>query len=468
MLALLNAYVPKSYLLINECQQILKTPCQVYKNWLLREISSSPAEVNAMAQKAIGAFNDEEEKAEKELDVGLSNCVGLSKFNNRGIFGFIQVAKILSEKCKHFNPFKESLKLRVEAKFKFFERYLNYSTPNWITEEPDYFWKDVASCYEAYTAKDAADSTSFPALLNCLNHGLFVSKEKRAFKSKVTEKKQSYLEQIRDELKTIYEENVEDVKVAERYILSNIILSNKVPHSPIHPPVRELQSILRKILSTGMEDGDPEFYLLVLLLFWPEEKLQTGQDEDHEEPLQVQAWEEADINEEDTGEESEQQSPGLIFKLEQYVTLMEHAYDNIYGKYLQGRYLLPLFFLGKGSGLSRWIHKSRLDEVVECTVEPQLGNDPKRNKTKRRKINDMWKSGKAWRLQEIQTMLQPVQIKTIKMQQTGKEAEVVVCVGGKTITARRECKCSRSAVNSGHFYLAFNIRGPVVFKAGAQ
>ncbi|MEQ2168210.1 hypothetical protein GOODEAATRI_011962, partial [Goodea atripinnis] len=421
---------------------------------------SSPAAVNAMAQKAIGAFNEEEEKAEKELDVKLSKCVGLSKFNNRGIFGFIQVAKILSEKCKHFNPFKETLKLEVEAKFEFFEWYLNYSRINRTTEEPDYFWKDVASCYKAYTAKDAADSTSFPALLDCLNHGLFVSKERRAFKFEVTEKTQSDLEQIRDNLKTIYEENVEDVKAAERYILSNIILSNKVPHSPKHPPVRELQSILCKILSTGMEDGDPEFYLLVLLLFWPEEKLQTGQKRDHEEPLQVQTWEEADINEEDTGEESEQQSPGLIFDLERYVNLMEKAYDNVYSKYLQGRYLLPLFFLGKGSGLSRWIHKSRLDEVVERTVDTELGNDPKRNKTKRRKINDMWKSGKAWHLQKIQTMLQPVQIKTIKMQQSGKEAEVVVWVGGKAITARAECKCGRSAVSSG-YYLGFNIRGPV-------
>ncbi|XP_008433492.1 sterile alpha motif domain-containing protein 9-like [Poecilia reticulata] len=455
---------------------------QVYKNHLRWTKGSS--EVNKMTVKALEAFKDVEMKADKELDPELSEYDGCANysvsFNNRGHFGFIQVAKIVSEKHKHDNPFEDTLKLEVEYKFEFFEWYLSYSQPDRITVEPDYFWKDVASCYQQYTAEDAADSTSFPALLDCLNHGLFVSKEKRAFKSEVTEKTRPQLEQTRDELKTAYEEDVDDVKVAERYILSNIILSNKEPHSPQHVLVRELQEILQRFLPTGVNSRDPEFYLLVLLLFWPEEQLQKGQenndDERFQEPdtdkdqSQDQTIEEADVKDNNTVEEPEQPPPGLVYKLdmEEYVTLMEKAYDKVYDKYLRGRYLLPLFFLGKGSGLSRWIHRSRLDKVVEIRVETQLAKKPRdtnRNKIKRKKINDIWNSGEVWQLPQIQDMLQPIQMET--MQQSGGDEKMFLSVGGEII---RKYQCQVHHVHESGtsspklFYLGFNIRGPVIFK----
>ncbi|XP_038135001.1 sterile alpha motif domain-containing protein 9-like [Cyprinodon tularosa] len=433
---------------------------QVYKNRLLRKAKKTN-EVTEMAEEAFKAFKDVEEKAEKELDRGWIEYYGSVNFsdwfNNRGHFGLIQVAKILAEKCKHLDAFRNTKQFEVELKFEFFEWYLSYSMIDRLTAEPDYFWKDVALCYEAYTAKHASDSTSFPALLDCLNHGLFVSKEKRAFKDAVNEKTESDLKRIRDELKTIYERNKDDVKVAERYILSNIILSNKVPHSPSLPQVRELQSILEGFLRGGMHGRGPEFYLLVLLLFWPEENIATGKENSNDKleeaekdthQLQDHTSKEVDINEEDTREESVKPSLGLKFDpdLEQYISSIEKAYDGVYGKYLRGRYLLPLFFLGKGSGLSRWIHKSKLDEIVEGHVETQLDNvrsDSNRNKTKRRMINDIWSSGKVWELKETQNILLPIQNETSTMQQS-QEKEFLVR------------------------YLGFNIRGPVIFPEEAQ
>ncbi|XP_014884695.1 sterile alpha motif domain-containing protein 9-like [Poecilia latipinna] len=456
---------------------------QVYKNHLLRGVKGS-SEVNKMAVKALEAFKDVEMKAKKELDPEWSEYDGCANysvsFNNRGHFGFIEVAKIVSEKHKHDNPFEDTLKLEVEDKFEFFEWYLSYSQPDRITVEPDFFWKDVASCYQQYTAEVAADSTSFPALLDCLNHGLFVSKEKRAFKSKVTEKTRQQLEQIRDQLKTAYEEAADDVKVAERYILSNIILSNKEPHSPQHALVRELQEILQRLLPNGANSKGPEFYLLVLLLFWPEEQFQKGQENNDDERLQEpdtdkaqsedQTIEEADVKENNTGEEPDQPLPGLEYELdmEEYVTLMQKAYDKVYDNYLRGRYLLPLFFLGKDSGLSRWIHRSRLDAAVENRVETELANKPRdtnRNKMKRKKINDMWDSGEVWQLPQIQEMLQPIQMET--MQQSGGDEKMFLSVGGKII---RKYQCQVHHVHESgtlspkRFYLGFNIRGPVIFK----
>ncbi|XP_032438308.1 sterile alpha motif domain-containing protein 9-like [Xiphophorus hellerii] len=453
---------------------------QVYKNHLLRGAKQS-SEVNKMAEKAFKAFKDVEMKADKELGPELSEYDGCANnsvsFNNRGHFGFIQVAKIVSEKRRHNNPFEDTLKLKVEDKFEFFEWYLSYSQPDRTTVEPDYIWEDVATCYQLYREKDAADSTSFPALLDCLNHGLFVSKEKRAFKSAVTEKTRPQLKQTRDELKTDYEENVDDVKVAERYILSNIILNNKEPHSPQRALVRKLQAILQRFLPIGANSRDPEFYLLVLLLFWPEEQRMVGQennDEELQEPdtdndqLQDQTLEEADVEENNTGEESEQPPPRLMYELdmEKYVTLMGKAYDRVYAKYLRGRHLLPLFFLGKGSGLSRWIHRSRLDKMVEILVETQLANEPSgtnRNKMKRKKINDMWSSGEVWQLPEIQDVLQPIQMETM---QSGEDHNEFLSVGGKKI---RKCLFQVPHVcESELFYLGFNIRGPVIFEVKDQ
>ncbi|XP_014854843.1 PREDICTED: sterile alpha motif domain-containing protein 9-like [Poecilia mexicana] len=413
---------------------------QVYKNWL-KEKTTSHNEVNDMAEKGFEAFRSVEKKAKDECDDETNS------FNNRGHFGFIQVAKIVSEKHECYYPFREKLKSEVKDKFGFFEWYLSYSNlgkPHKTTVEPDFFWREVASCYKKYTAENAADSTSFPALLDCLNHGLFVSKEKRAFKSGVTEKTRQQLEQTRDELKTAYNKNVDDVKVAERYILSNIILSNKEPHSPQHALVRKLQKILKRHMFTVVNQRHPEFYLLILLLFWPEEQLRD------------QTLEEAN-----TGKESEQPSSGLNYNLEEYVTLMEKAYLEVYHKYLRGRYLLPKFFLGKGSGLSRWIHRSRLDAVVELVVDAELGNAPNRNRVKRKKINEMWTSWKVWQLPQIQELLQPLSDVTCTVQ---SDAKATVRVGEEKIKVRTECKSGTSAKSPEIFYLGFDIRGPVVFK----
>ncbi|MEQ2168685.1 hypothetical protein GOODEAATRI_017370 [Goodea atripinnis] len=515
MLALLNAYVPDSYLIMEECQQVLGPPDPIHggppftsrMDTFFKLIRVSNQRVHLIhpiiAKRSVELLADLNilrssiaedcmfqlcgEQAQLHTVQFVRDLLTKREMGEKGKEKFSLLIKDIIEKEK----FVQALLVLKKASDKFQDKhifpqtvarlyYIGGTNPNFKKAEE---WAKEAidtapnNSYAADTLGQVYKNRFFPALLDCLNHGLFVSKEKRAFKFEVTEKTQSDLEQIRDELKTIYEENVEDVKVAERYILSNIILSNKVCHSPKHPSVRELQSILQRFMATREHNRDPEFYLLVLLLFWPEEKLQTSQENDNEElkepdtdedQLQDQTLEEADINEEDTGEESEQPSPGLIFDpdLERYVNLMEKAYDNVYSKYLRGRYLLPLFFLGKGSGLSRWIHKSRLDAVVERTVDTELGNDlsdPNSNKTKRRTINDKWNSGEVWQMPEIQKMLQPVQIENFTVQQSGKEAEVVFCVGGKQKSAR-ECQCGRSAESSMRFYLGFNIRGPVVFE----
>ncbi|KAF4110476.1 hypothetical protein G5714_007507 [Onychostoma macrolepis] len=92
----------------------------------------------------------------------------------------------------------------------------------------------------------------------------------------------------------------------------------------------DLQARLQELWATEAEGRRPEFYLLMLLLFWPEEA----------QP--------AIANPPD---------------LEKCVQNMNQSYKNKYQKYLRSRYLVPLFFFGNGNGLQRLIHSSKLDEM---------------------------------------------------------------------------------------------------------
>ncbi|XP_039678938.1 sterile alpha motif domain-containing protein 9-like [Perca fluviatilis] len=463
---------------------------QVYKNHLMRE-AKGLEDILHMAKDAFKAFKDVERKADKEEGPEMKDTAGTvsisNSFNNRGLFGFIQVAKITFEKLNKLrsqeHSFIQRLKLEVEAKFDFFEWYLVYSKPDMTSLEPKFFWEDVVLCYEKYTTKTAAKSTSFPGLLDCLNHGLFTSKGRRAGFEEA-EETVSDLEAIQDHLKTIYEANVDDVKEAERYILSNIILSNKTHNSLQHTPVKELQAIIYRFLGTEVGRRSPEFYLLVLLLFWPEEEPRVVQEEDDEEVEQTateddesedKTWEDEDSNEEqETRGEPAQLSLDLMFEpdLQQYVTFMEKAFERAeYAKYLRGRYLLPLFFLGTGSGLSKWIHKSRLDAIVGKKVDAELADDhDERTKKKWSRINEMWINGDVWRVPEIQDMLLPIHGELCHSpnmpQEHGKE-RVFLCVGGKKIMATTEVEQPEAPVLSPKlFYLGFTIQGPVVFNVG--
>ncbi|XP_065806581.1 sterile alpha motif domain-containing protein 9-like [Labrus bergylta] len=458
----------------NNCY-VADTLGQVCKNRLLRT-ANQQEEILDMAREALTVYKDVGTKADNEVGpemIDSADIVNISNtFNNRGLFGFLQVAKIAFEKLQRINrdprqTHLHMLEMEVEAKFGFFEWYLGYSKPDETTLEPHYFWKDVALCYKHYTRKDAADSTSFPGLLERLNHGLFTSMGRRAGFTEAQETTAD-LEAICDDLRTTYEADVGDVEAAGRYILSNIILSNKMHNSPRLTPVNELQTVLSGFLGTEVGRRRPEFYLLVLLLFWPEEHphLVEEEDEEVEQPATEdngsdnETWEDEDRNEEQESEgEPAQLSLDVMIDLQQHITFMEKAFERVgYAKYLRGRYLVPLFFLGKGSGLSKWIHKSRLDAIVERTVDAELA-DSQHNRTKKKwnRINDLWSKGIVWQVPEIQDILLPVRTELTPPQETGQQMSVFL--GGIWVPTKFESYASAQS----RFYLGLTIQGPVVF-----
>ncbi len=178
------------------------------------------------------------------------------------------------------------------------------------------------------------------------------------------------------------------------YILANVILSQS--GEPCEK-TEDLQARLQELWATEAQDRSPEFYLLVFLLFWPDEA----------QP--------AITNPPD---------------LEKCLEYMGQSYERKYQKYLRGRYLQPLFFLGKERGLQRLVHSSKLQTDLKHLAE------------------ELDKS-------EIKC-LQRISGKV-------ENHKVFVVIEGQQIQVIPHNRASVHKQGLASFHLGFNIRGPVAY-----
>lgn len=134
---------------------------------------------------------------------------------------------------------------------------------------------------------------------------------------------------ITEQWKKLYLQSPTDITNIQNYIVANIMLSQRNDTSTALQPLEELQAMLHELWTEQKKKRSPEFYLLVLLLFWPDTQLER-----HNSP---------DISE--------------------CVKYMHDSFEETYKKYLRSRYLVPLFFHTVGHGLQRFIQISRLDKT---------------------------------------------------------------------------------------------------------
>ncbi|KAL1270431.1 hypothetical protein QQF64_029447 [Cirrhinus molitorella] len=299
----------------NSKSDIKDTLGQVYKKHL--QTFSDIKSCMDIATLAIEAFRDEERAAEDESEEN-------RRFNYRAYFGFLQVCNVIHEISpknspehseQEYSEFISALKSEVETKYDLFEWYLTLSRPSMKNEDPDYLRSDIEECYKRYfTQSEQTDedtlnekkSKSFAGLLHLLKPDINV------------------LEQYKSTIEHPQPEKETQIIV---YILANIIWSQF--NEPFEITVN-LQARLQKLWESKERDRSPEFYLLILLLFWP-----------------------------DVAQPAIANPPNL----EKCVQYMSQSYETTYQKYLRCRYLVPLFFLGKGKGVQRLIHTSKLHQI---------------------------------------------------------------------------------------------------------
>uniref|UniRef100_A0AAY5KZ30 Uncharacterized protein n=1 Tax=Esox lucius TaxID=8010 RepID=A0AAY5KZ30_ESOLU len=404
---------------------IADTLGQIHKSNLRKNITEkqcSAGDILEIAGKAITAFKEEEMAAEKEVEQRSYN------FNDRGRFGYLQVAKYLFEalkfrdsrwkeiltgknqshsqghgfpgtKLNKYLPYIEQLREGVKKRYEFFEKYLTYTKDKIGNPEPVYFHTDIFDCYKKYTEMMP---TSFPGLLSCVD---------RDHLDPDLQLMQQHWKKI------ISAEKISNADATQNYILVNIILSQEgVRRQGKTIPLQTLQQMLNKNGWKKLIYQNTEFNLLALMLFWPENNKMSN------------------------------------FPYEQTVKHIRASFERDYGKYFRNRYIVPLFLLGKGEGLSRLIHKTRVDILI--MKELCMGHLSQEEKS--RKLSEQWSSGALWGLQGIQDRL---------LKCKGVVEHYELFLHGETDRIKVFPDRIANIRNAGPvtFYLGFNFGGPVAF-----
>lgn len=319
---------------------------QVQKNYLKRNHGASARKILQLGKQATNAFKDEQELAEKEEAPEMPGIPGTATiFNTRGIFGYMQVAniifgcltkadnewaKVLTKEitphcflnsyeqgmCQIYKSLIKCLRDEVEDKFEFFEWYLLYSKPSIHKDEPAYFRPEVYECYSKFVKQSQQNRSALQILKE---------REVSTFAGLLnTELQGPDLEVITEQWKEMYLHSPSEAQNIQNYIVAQVLLSQRHGTSTALRPLEELQAMLHNLWTEQKDLRSPEFYLLVLLLFWP------GAQQDRRNSLDIS----------------------------QCVKYMHRSFERVYKYFLRSRYLRPLFFLSVRHGLQRFVQTS--------------------------------------------------------------------------------------------------------------
>ncbi|XP_049923701.1 sterile alpha motif domain-containing protein 9-like isoform X4 [Epinephelus moara] len=415
---------------------IADTLGQVHKNHLKNiECNATPREILQLATKAIEAFEDEERLAENEHVTDIKEdgkTRVLRPFNTRGQFGYLQVCNLVYDllvshneiwkevltknvslgsvlealgdnKLFRFYDLINSLRDEVERKFEFFDTFLTYSESVMKKKDASYASKETSECYRKYVGDSAAkhkeksDQTiqklkqklavTSAGVLSCLDRRCTVSEVK----------------QIATWWEEICLSKDSTGNALANYILANIMLINKNES----PSNSDYQNAFRQTMPLSSRDA-PEFHMLALLICWPTD------DEDK-----------------------------VVSNLKQLITHVQHSYEREYETLFRSRHLRPLFFIGKGKGLRRYIHRRVLE--IYWTKDALKDSNPN------------WKNENIFKDPTVQEHLLNVEgvVRNYRLYATFRNTEIEVDVN------QRDSLWKSGKVS---FYLGITIGGPVAFR----
>ncbi|KAM6210428.1 sterile alpha motif domain-containing protein 9-like isoform 1-T2 [Sarcoramphus papa] len=202
----------------------------------------------------------------------------------------------------------------------------------------------------------------------------------------------------------------------QNFILANVVLNCIKPKSAKLYPSKELRSLLLNIL----QEVEPtsqcvEPFFLASLLFWPQNREQLNEDSK---------------------------------KMETFVRRLSESFKELYGTLHRSRQPLSLFYLAKGSGLNRFVHKGRIDQLFSSLSEQEL--------------NSLWQSGNIWKEKAVQDLLLPLDGRA--------EGKVIYVDYGRNETFRIPVQPVPSCllkngpnIEGVSFYLGFSIAGLLAY-----
>ncbi|NWX47572.1 SAM9L protein, partial [Steatornis caripensis] len=202
------------------------------------------------------------------------------------------------------------------------------------------------------------------------------------------------------------------LKEKQNFILANIVLNCIKPKSTKLYPFKVLRSLLLSILQkVELTSQCVEPFFLASLLFWPQNTKQLNEDSR---------------------------------KMETFLRRLSESFEQLYGNLCRSRQPLALFYLSKDSGLNRFVHKGKIDQLFSSLSEQEL--------------NCLWQSGNIWKEQAVQDLLLPLNGRA--------EGKVIYIDYGSNETFRIPVQPVPSCLlkNGPHiervsFYLGFSIAG---------
>ncbi|NXU24441.1 SAM9L protein, partial [Thalassarche chlororhynchos] len=225
------------------------------------------------------------------------------------------------------------------------------------------------------------------------------------------------IEDIVEAYAFLCEENAQaTLKDKQNFILANVVLNCIKPKSTKLQPSKVLRSQLLSILQEVERTSQcVEPFFLASLLFWPQNRKQLNEDSR---------------------------------KMETFVRRLSESFRELYGTLHRSRQPLALFYLAKGSGLNRFVHKGKIDQLFSSLSEQEL--------------NSLWQSGNIWKEQAVQDLLLPLDGRA--------EGKVIYVDYGSNETFRIPVQPVPSCllkngpnIERVSFYLGFSIAGLLAY-----
>ncbi|XP_076737760.1 uncharacterized protein LOC143416453 [Maylandia zebra] len=381
---------------------------QVHKNHLMNNEVSEPRDILRLAKKAIKAFEDEEKLAEDEdgPDMKKHGNIKVSPFYNfRGQFGYLQVCKTLHKKLVSQNETWEKvltkkvsmgsvLELLGDNKLQRFNDLILSLQDDierkcmFLEKFQTYSKPKMEKDDPEYISKDTSecyqkyvDNTTAKQLIQMFQDRNLDDQSVEVLSFLVKQYTQSELEDISTKCREMCPS-----ADSEAALVNNILtlFIGKMPSSKKDPP---------------------ELHMFSLLWYWAGNQGQCDYD------------------------------------LSELTQQMYKSYENTYKKYFRNRYLLPVFFIGKGEGVKRIVHRNVIEKHLKV-IEADW--------------SDNWKKEEIFRNPAVQELL-------LRLDGEVRNYKVYTRVGGKEIKIDANVRNSLWKPRSVAFYLGFTIRGPVAF-----
>ncbi|XP_037363830.1 sterile alpha motif domain-containing protein 9 [Talpa occidentalis] len=333
---------------------------------------------------------------------------------------------------KNFIPYLTNLQASLKKSFDFFDDYFVLLKPrnNIKQNEQDKTRRKVAGYFKKYADifgpieesqnGDLGSKLSLPLQVELYRRSLELLKADKfsgllEYLIKSQEDAMSTMENIVNKYIFLFEQCSVRIQSREKqnFILANIVLYCIKPTSKLLKPIKILKEQLREVLQPiGTNHRFLEPYFLASLLFWPEnQKL----DQDSKQ-------------------------------IEKYARSLETSFRGQYRHMYRTKQPIAYFFLGKGNGINRLVHKGKIDQCFGKTPD----------------IYSLWQSGEVWKEKKVQELLLRLKGRAENnclYIEYGITEKISISITPAFLGQLR----SGRSIEKVSFYLGFSIGGPLAY-----